>query len=151
MSEFGNALRIIPRTAWIVAVAVYVLLVALISVLINQPLAPIQWIILLGIAPVFLSAYVLLVGYVAADTKRRGMRSGLWIFLAIAVPNGIGAILYFILREPVMRACAQCGAPVRSGFAYCPLCGSAAARVCASCGRALEPGWAVCPYCGQKA
>ena len=54
------------------------------------------------------AAYVLLVGYVYGDSRRRGMNHVLWTLLAIFIPNAIGIILYFILREPVPLPCPAC-------------------------------------------
>jgi hypothetical protein len=62
----------------------------------------------LGIPP-FLLVFVLLIGYVNGDARRRGMRYVLWTLLAIFIPNAIGIILYFVLRDPLMRVCQQCG------------------------------------------
>ena len=45
---------------------------------------------------------VLLIGYVNADARRRGMRYVMWTWLAILIPNAIGIILYFVLREPLL-------------------------------------------------
>ncbi len=47
---------------------------------------------------------VLLIGYVYADAKRRGMRYVMWTLLAIFIPNAIGIILYFVMRDPLLAA-----------------------------------------------
>ena len=92
--------------------------------------------------------YGLLVSYVYGDARRRGMRHVLWTVIAAAVPNGLGIIAYFLLREPPLRPCASCGTGVKRGFAFCPRCGAAVAEACATCRRALEPGWTHCAHCG---
>ena len=69
-------------------------------------------------------AYGLLVSYVYGDARRRGMRHVLWTVVAACVPNGLGFIAYFLLREPLLPPCAGCGAPARRGFAFCPRCGA---------------------------
>jgi hypothetical protein len=92
--------------------------------------------------------YGLLVSYVYGDARRRGMRHKLWTVIALAVPNGLGIIAYFLLREPLLRPCAACGAPARRGYAFCPRCGAALAETCAKCRRALDPGWSHCANCG---
>jgi len=94
--------------------------------------------------------YILLIGYVCGDAKRRGMRQVLWTLLAIFIPNGIGIILYFILRDPLPTPCPVCRAPVRAGFAYCPKCATPIKRACDGCGRALETDWVACAYCGKR-
>ena len=55
------------------------------------------------------ACYLLLIGYITRDARRRGMSPVLWTFVAILVPNALGIILYFILRHadpqclPTMR------------------------------------------------
>ena len=53
-----------------------------------------------GLMPLVLIPYIALIGYVNADSRRRGMRSLMWTLLAIFVPNALGIILYFVLRDP---------------------------------------------------
>ena len=43
--------------------------------------------------------YMLMVGYICKDTVRRGMRARLWIIVCLVLPGGIGAVLYFLLRQ----------------------------------------------------
>ena len=83
---------------------------------------------LVGVA--FLGAFVLLVGYVFADARRRGMKHVLWTLLAIFIPNAIGIILYFILRDPIPVPCPACGTPARKGHAFCAGCGAAVRTAC---------------------
>lgn len=92
--------------------------------------------------------YGLLVAYVYGDARRRGMRHVLWTVIALAVPNGLGIIAYFLLREPRLQPCATCGARTRRGYAFCPRCGAAVAETCAACRRALDPSWSHCAHCG---
>ena len=94
------------------------------------------------------AAFVLLVGYVYADAKRRGMNHVLWTLLAIFIPNAIGIILYFILREPVSLPCPACGTPARKGYAFCSSCGAAVRPACPGCRQPVEAGWRVCARCG---
>ena len=101
---------------------------------------------LIGVA--FLGAYVLLVGYVYGDARRRGMNQVLWTLLAIFIPNAIGIILYFILRDPVPVCCPSCGALARKGYAYCAGCGATVRPACPQCRQPTEPGWRNCARCG---
>jgi hypothetical protein len=96
----------------------------------------------------FLGAWVLLVGYVYGDARRRGMNQLLWTLLAIFIPNGIGIILYFILRDPVAIPCPGCGTPARKGHAYCASCGQAVRPACPQCRQPVEPSWRNCARCG---
>jgi hypothetical protein len=59
--------------------------------------------------PMILAGYTLLIGYIYGDARRRGMRYVMWTLLAIFLFNGIGVILYFILREPLQVYCSRCG------------------------------------------
>ncbi len=102
------------------------------------------------LGPLFLAAYILGIGYVYGDAKRRGMRYVMWTMLAIFVPNGIGIILYFIMRDPYPVYCAHCGGTMQPNHGYCPRCGSAAAAACPACHKAAQPGWTHCAWCGTK-
>jgi hypothetical protein len=109
-------------------------------------LVPIFLASLVGVA--FLGAYVLLVGYVYGDARRRGMNHVLWTLLAIFIPNAIGIILYFILRDPVAVPCPSCGTPAKKGHAYCAGCGTPVRTACPSCRQPVETGWRNCARCG---
>jgi hypothetical protein len=109
-------------------------------------LAPFFLLSLVGVA--FLGAYVLLVGYVYGDARRRGMNHILWTLLAIFIPNAIGIILYFILRDPVPVPCPSCRMPARKGHAYCASCGAAVRAACPQCRQPVEAGWRNCAHCG---
>jgi hypothetical protein len=97
-----------------------------------------------------LFVYILVIGYVAGDARRRGMRVIPWVLLAIFMPSAIGIILYFILRAPLHRTCPQCNASIPSTFAFCPSCGAAVSSACPSCRSAVEPGWFHCAKCGSS-
>ena len=53
------------------------------------------------------ASYALLLGYVSRDVKRRGMSAGLWMLVCVVLPGGIGAVVYFMLRQPIMSALPQ--------------------------------------------
>ena len=67
--------------------------------------------LLTAFAGLFMVLFILLVGYVWADAKRRQMNAVLWVLLAIFIPNLIGVILYFILRQPLPVPCPSCRTP----------------------------------------
>jgi RNA polymerase sigma factor (sigma-70 family) len=100
--------------------------------------------------PLFVAVWVLLVGYVNGDAKRRGMRRVMWTLLAIFVPNALGIILYFLLRDPLPSACPGCGNMVAGSFAFCPHCGIVLTPACPNCRRSVERTWANCAHCGTK-
>jgi hypothetical protein len=157
MSRFEQEFAIVPTAArWIavfVALALATLMagIFLVPVSLTEPrslpfVLPVFLASLIGAA--FLGAFVLLVGYVFADAKRRGMNHVLWTLLAIFIPNAIGIILYFILRDPLAVPCPSCGAPAKKGHAYCAGCGTAVRVACPQCRQPVEPGWRNCARCG---
>jgi hypothetical protein len=157
MSRFSEELKVIPKPARIIAGIVYVIAVVtwlLIWRFSNDAglqSTPYAGKIALIFGPgLMLAIGVLLIGYVNGDARRRGMRYVMWTLLAMFIPNGIGVILYFILRDPIMKPCAQCGHIVRPGFTFCPYCGTSLQPTCPNCGKAVELGWANCPQCGTK-
>lgn len=109
--------------------------------------SPLFLLTLLGAAPI--AIFVLLLGYIWADARRRGMNHVLWTLLALFIPYAVGIILYFILREPIPVPCPSCGVPARKGHAYCACCGTAVRSACARCHQPVEAGWRNCPSCGR--
>ena len=134
---FGpSGLRLIPATAWIVATVLYIGCATLVYLVLipgdkemrlwqNWQQALFAYGLMLIIFP-----WILLIGYVNADAKRRQMRYVMWTLLAIFVPNAIGIILYFLLRDPLPRPCPACGKSAGGTFSFCPYCGSGLALSC---------------------
>ncbi|MGA3091078.1 MAG: zinc ribbon domain-containing protein [Terriglobales bacterium] len=92
--------------------------------------------------------YILLIGYVNRDAGRRGMSRLAWTLLAIFIPNALGIVLYFVLRQPRFATCPQCGTPLEPGFGFCPRCRYRLGPVCPKCQRTVQAGDKFCPYCG---
>ena len=155
MSRVREELRVVPRTAWVVAALVCICLAVLFPVAIYKSPDFQQWpgwsmgpfALLITLV---CTAFVVVVGYVNGDARRRGMRHVMWTLLAIFVPNAIGIILYFIFREPLLVPCPKCGAQARANFAFCPTCGDARGPACPQCRRAVEAGWSHCAFCGAR-
>jgi Double zinc ribbon/Phospholipase_D-nuclease N-terminal len=104
---------------------------------------------LLGVlAGTLLGCYVVLIGYINQDAGRRGMSRLLWTLIAIFVPNGLGMILYFVLRKPRIAHCPQCAVEVEPGFSFCPRCRTRLQPVCPHCQRSVKDGDKFCPSCG---
>jgi len=95
-----------------------------------------------------LGCYAVLIGYINQDAGRRNMSRLWWTLLAIFVPNGLGIVLYFILRKPRTTHCPQCNAEVEPGFSFCPRCSSRLRPVCPHCQRGVDLADKFCPYCG---
>jgi hypothetical protein len=92
--------------------------------------------------------WFVMIFYVARDARRRRMSVALWTLLVIIIPNALGFIIYFLLREPVPAACPKCASSMRPEFAFCPACGEGLAPTCPSCRHPIEPGWTSCAFCG---
>jgi RNA polymerase subunit RPABC4/transcription elongation factor Spt4 len=121
-------------------------------VLARQPNAPPAWArpllgLLLGLV---VGCYLLFIGYINGDAKRRGMSPVLWTALAVLIPNALGIILYFVLRQPLQRACPQCGNAVQTGFSFCPRCSYKLSPSCPQCQRLISASDVYCPYCGTS-
>jgi len=156
MSRLSEEMKIIPRVARVLAVlsVLAVPCFVVVFVLLNRSHGNTRWIpfaALIGLAAtVAFSIYILLVGYIAGDARRRGMRPVLWVLLAIFIPNAIGIILYFILREPLLKFCPKCGAGENAAFAFCSVCGEALGKSCPACRTAVQPNWSHCARCGAS-
>ena len=140
---------VIPPAAWVVAACLFLLVLFLdVAACANRGLEP--EFVLFPVIGMLLAGYIVLVGYVHGDAKRRRMRYVLWTWLAILVPNGIGIILYFILRDPLPIHCSKCGASAHPAYAFCPRCGQGIAPACPQCKRVVQTDWLNCPYCGTR-
>jgi putative flippase GtrA len=152
MGRFREELNVIAFPAWVLAGLVFLAIGAGMMFLNwrhGGERASVALLLSLGISLMVFS-FVLLAGYVYGDARRRGMRQVMWTLLAIFIPNGIGFILYFLLRDPLQHACVRCGASVSSSFPFCPACGAAQSRTCPECNRPVQPGWSHCAQCGAR-
>src|ERR1700735_932094 len=68
------------------------------------------------------ASYVLLVGYVSRDVRRRRMPAGLWMLIVVVMPGGIGAVVYFLLRQPMMAPRPPCRTEPAAGVHFCAQC-----------------------------
>ncbi len=154
-STFRSEVAIIPTVAWWIALLAWVLVqVGLLGIVPHyagpKDLPPMPWWSLISIVGgTILAVIILMIGYVNADSKRRGMNSLLWTLLVVFVPKALGFIAYFLLRKPLLIPCPKCGTPVGSDFRYCPKCGNGVTPVCSHCGRPIQHDSAFCPYCGK--
>lgn len=159
MSRFDREWAVVPTgarwTAVLVALAFTSLLAA---IFLGPPLLGRDTKALLVLSPIFLlslvgaaviGVYVLLLGYVWGDARRRGMNHVMWTLLSLLLPSAIGVILYFLLREPLPVPCPACASPARKGHAYCASCGAAVRAACPHCRQPVEPGWRNCAGCGS--
>jgi hypothetical protein len=146
-------IKIVPPWAWMLAgIGFMGTQFAFNIVLARQPDAPPAWArpllgLLLGLV---VGCYLLFLGYINRDAKRRGMSPILWTIVAILIPNGLGIILYFVLRQPLQSACPQCGNAVQTGFSFCPRCSCKLSPSCPQCQRVIGASDVYCPYCGTS-
>jgi len=152
--DIREEIKLIPLWAVILAVALFAGWEALFQMVLvphdphPMPLALQLFFGFLG-ASVF-AILTLLVGYVNRDAKLRGMNRTLWTLLVIFVPNAIGFIIYFLMRQPVRTTCPQCSAMVSPVFNYCPRCKFNLHPACPQCHRAIQMGDTFCPYCASE-
>lgn len=153
MNRLSDEMKVIPRRVWTLALILPVVFTGGFLIVVTRATgggSPLPFLAVLLFIAVIFSVYVLLLGYIAVDARRRGMRALVWVLLAIFTPSAIGIILYFILRDPLLHPCPRCGAGAKAMFPYCPSCGASLANVCPSCKNAVEPGWSHCARCGAQ-
>jgi hypothetical protein len=161
-SQFSREFSIIPTWARVLAVIGFALVQVCLLVLLphfsqhmhgDMPPRGIMSLISIVGGLVF-AIFLLLIGYVNVDSKRRGMNQTLWTLLVIFIPKAIGFLAYFLLRKPLLVPgspnCPRCSTAVGPDFRFCPKCGYAFAPSCANCGRAINPDYVCCPYCGKN-
>jgi hypothetical protein len=152
-TNFTTEVHIVPTWAWALAITTFVAAQWLCNFLLaRQPDAPPAWgRFLLGLlAGVAGSCYFLFIGYINRDAKRRGMSAILWTLVAILIPNALGILLYFVLRQPLRCACPQCGNSVQLVFNFCPCCSCKLSPSCPQCQRVVGVNDVYCPYCGTS-
>jgi hypothetical protein len=149
-TKFKDEIRIIAPWAFYLFALIFVTMFALVTVLAMDHKAPSLLVrVLLGtLAGTVAGCYAVLIGYVNQDAGRRSMSRLLWTLIAIFVPNGLGIVLYFVLRKPRTSCCPQCGAEAQPGFSFCPSCRTRLRPACPHCQRSVDLGDRFCPYCG---
>jgi RNA polymerase subunit RPABC4/transcription elongation factor Spt4 len=140
---------VVPFGGWLAAGIVFLVVFVLMSLIPQGLPLPVRFVISI-LVPLLLAGYTVLIGYVYGDARRRGMRYVMWTLLAIFLANGIGIILYFILRDPLPVHCTRCGAGVQPSHAFCPRCGAGVQPACRACHRILQAGWTHCAWCGNQ-
>ncbi len=99
---------------------------------------------------VLAALYFLMVGYISKDAPRRAMSLRLWVVICFVMPAGIGAVLYFLLRAPMVSRCPACGTHVLSDFHFCPQCDYQLAANCGHCFRTVRSTDQFCTRCGHE-
>lgn len=96
------------------------------------------------------SLYCLMLGYVSKDAPRRGMSVRFWMMVCLVMPGGIGAVLYFLLRQPEVSHCPACGTHVLGDFHFCPQCSFQLSASCGNCFRSVRAMDQFCTRCGHE-
>lgn len=146
-------IKVVPGWAWVLAIVGFVAAQILCNVgMARSGEISAAWLrAVLGIgAGIFVGAYLLFIGYINGDAKRRGMAPVLWTIVAILIPNALGIVLYFILRQPLRDTCPHCGNAVRTEFNFCPRCSYKLSPSCSQCQRVIGVNDVYCPYCGTS-
>jgi hypothetical protein len=153
--EVDNDARLIP--AWSIALAV----VAFVGVeyyfwmvlpaLRHHPPPPLGFRIYFNLSWGLLAAiYFLMIGYVSKDAPRRAMSARFWMVICFVMPGGIGAVLYFLLRQPLVTNCPACSTFVQSDFHFCPQCSYQLTASCGHCFRTVRATDQYCTRCGHE-
>jgi hypothetical protein len=146
--------RLIPVWSIVVAVAAFVLVEYYFwLVLPNQThhIPPLGFRIYLNLSWGVLAAlYFLMIGYVSMDAPRRAMSSRFWMVICFVMPGGIGAVLYFLLRQPEVSRCPACSTHVQSDFHFCPQCNYTLSANCGNCFRTVRATDQFCTRCGHE-
>ena len=151
-SKLNDEIRIIPWWAWMLAGLAFICMQVLFHHVVPRhpdPPPPALRGFLGMLLGAVMGVYFLFLGYVNVDAGRRGMSRALWTVVVMFIPNALGFILYFFLRQPLQAACPQCSAKVESGFNFCPKCNFKLTPTCPACQRTVHTGDVYCPYCSH--
>jgi hypothetical protein len=74
-----------------------------------------------------IAIWLLCLGFVFADARRRGMRAAGWMLVAMLMPNLLGFLLYFVMRRPLAAPCVSCNREIPVDQPFCSWCGTSRA------------------------
>ena len=147
----SDDLVMIPLWSILLAITAFLLIEYLIHFVLPHPkpgMMPLR--VMMGYSSgTLVASYFLLMGYVSRDVKRRNMSAPLWMLIVILMPGGIGAVVYFLLRQPVMSRCPHCSTELAANYHFCPQCQFQMAPVCGRCFRGVEITDVYCKQCGH--
>jgi len=155
LNQQNEDTRLVPWWSVILALCAFVAWQALVHMVL-VPLDPrpkplplvIFWGVMVGF---FFAFYMLMIGYVNRDSKRRGMNSGLWtLIMVLLMASGIGFIVYFLLRQPVVLSCPKCAERIEAGYNFCPQCHFQLNPTCPECRHTVREGDNFCAHCGHS-
>ena len=147
--------RLIPMRSIVIAVAAFVGVEYYFWMVLpdqrHHPAPPLGFRIYFNVSwGLLASLYFLMVGYVSKDAPRRAMSARFWILICFIMPGGIGAVLYFLLRQPTVSRCPACSTFVQSEFHFCPQCDYQLAASCGTGSRTVRATDQFCTRCGHE-
>ena len=147
--------RMIPMWSIAVAFAAFVLVEYYFWLVLpgqwQHPPAPMGFRIYFNLSWGVLAAlYFLMVGYVSKDAPRRAMSPRFWMLVCFVMPGGIGAVLYFLLRQPMVSRCPACSTHVQSDYHFCPQCDYRLTANCGHCFHTVRATDLYCTRCGHE-
>jgi hypothetical protein len=164
--RFRDEFRIVPRWLKVLCVILYLVAVAIgiIVVHVSPDARPADLrddvatatVAVVGIITAMsflISCFLLMLGYVYRDARRRGMNAPLWTLLVLVLSPGsffIGFIVYFLFREPLPYPCPRCNQLVGPRFNFCPSCKCNLHPSCPNCKREVAETDKFCPYCAYE-
>jgi len=150
-SAGDDELRMIPRWSMVLAVALFIGMQYIFHGVLphhRHEMLPMR--VMMGYTwGALVASYALLLGYVSRDVKRRGMSPGLWMLVCVVLPGGIGAVVYFMLRQPILSRCPNCSTGLTASYNFCPQCQFQLAPVCGRCHRGVKITDVFCTQCGH--
>lgn len=153
--DVDNDARLIPTWSILVAIAAFVGVEYYFWMVLpeyrHHPGPPLGLRIYFNLSWGLLAAlYSLIIGYVSKDAPRRSMSARFWMVLCFVMPGGIGAVLYFLLRQPLVSRCPACRTFVQSDFHFCPQCNYQLTASCGNCFRTVRATDSYCTRCGHE-
>jgi hypothetical protein len=152
---FDDDARIIPLWSIIVSIVAFVAVEYYFWMVLpaqrHHPGPPLGFRIYFNLSWGVLAAlYILMVGYVSKDAPRRAMSLRFWMLICFVMPGGIGAVLYFLLRQPLVSRCPACSTFVQGDFHFCPQCNYQLTASCGNCFRSVRATDRFCTRCGHE-
>ena len=137
-SENGDSLKIIPLWSILLATIAFITIEYFLSLLPpshHQFCPPILHQILRYSSGTALASYFVVVGYVSRDVRRRDMSAAFWVLIVMLMPGGIGPIVYFLLRDPILSHCPNCNEKHKLNAQFCSRCQFQIFPHCGQCHR----------------
>jgi len=151
-SQGDDELRMIPAWSIVLAVALFVAMQFVFHGMMphhKHEMLPMR--LMMGYTwGALFASYALLLGYVSRDVRRRGMSPALWMLVCVVLPGGIGAVIYFMLRQPILQRCPNCSTEIDANHHFCSQCQFQVSPVCGVCHRGVKITDAFCTQCGHE-